>query len=68
MTDQPLEDTTGPATLRMPQQAPPIDRTAAIPPGTDSETPGVEANILPMWWDNFGGQSPWRPGGPFIVS
>ncbi|MGW2086279.1 hypothetical protein [Streptomyces sp. NPDC001880] len=31
---------------QMPQQTPPIDRTAAMPAGADSDTPGIEANSL----------------------
>ncbi|MGW2086278.1 hypothetical protein [Streptomyces sp. NPDC001880] len=33
---------------QMPQQTPPIDRTAAMPAGADSDTPGVEANFVPL--------------------
>ncbi|MFE2023229.1 hypothetical protein ACFW9O_34940 [Streptomyces sp. NPDC059499] len=34
------------AMLQMPQLAPPVDRTAAVPAGADGDTPGVEANSL----------------------
>ncbi|MFE2023228.1 hypothetical protein ACFW9O_34935 [Streptomyces sp. NPDC059499] len=36
------------AMLQMPQLAPPVDRTAAVPAGADGDTPGVEANFLPL--------------------
>ncbi|MGW1374420.1 hypothetical protein ACWD6P_09090 [Streptomyces sp. NPDC002446] len=46
MNEQIMQDEVQPASavLQMPQQTPPIDRTAAIPAGADSDTPGVEAN------------------------
>ncbi|WCE02524.1 hypothetical protein PGH47_43045 (plasmid) [Streptomyces sp. HUAS 31] len=36
------------AMLQMPQQAPPIDRTAATPGRADGNAPGVEADFLPL--------------------
>ncbi|MGW9597661.1 hypothetical protein ACWHLZ_46300 [Streptomyces chartreusis] len=61
MIDQITRDGTLPtsAVLQMPQQTPPIDRMAATPGHADSNTPGVEANMLYPWWD----QEPPRPGG-----
>ncbi|MFH9819021.1 hypothetical protein [Streptomyces sp. NPDC017230] len=34
--------------MQLPQQTPPIDRTAAMPGSTGDGTPGVEANVLPL--------------------
>ncbi|MGW1374419.1 hypothetical protein ACWD6P_09085 [Streptomyces sp. NPDC002446] len=50
MNEQTIRDEVQPtsAVLQMPQQTPPIDRTAAMPAGADSDTPGVEPNILPL--------------------
>ncbi|MFI1398653.1 hypothetical protein [Streptomyces sp. NPDC020681] len=48
MIDQTTRDESRPvfASLQMPQQAPPIDRTSARPAGTNGDTSGVEANGL----------------------
>ncbi|MGW9597660.1 hypothetical protein ACWHLZ_46295 [Streptomyces chartreusis] len=50
MNDQITRDGTLPtsAMLQMPQQTPPIDRMAATPGHADSNTPGVEADFLPL--------------------
>ncbi|MFI1398655.1 hypothetical protein [Streptomyces sp. NPDC020681] len=50
MNDQTTRDESRPvfASLQMPQQAPPIDRTPAGPAGTNGDTSGVEANFLPL--------------------
>ncbi|MGW1374422.1 hypothetical protein ACWD6P_09100 [Streptomyces sp. NPDC002446] len=66
MIDQNLDDVTGPATLQMPQQAPPINRTAARPQGAGSDAPGVEADVLPWLWDDW--DRPWGPDAPMIVA
>ncbi|MEV5817215.1 hypothetical protein [Streptomyces mutabilis] len=36
------------AMLQMPQQNPPIDRTAAVSANTDPDAPGVEADFIPL--------------------
>ncbi|MET9670261.1 hypothetical protein ABZY19_33700, partial [Streptomyces sp. NPDC006475] len=51
MNDQTMRDeATRPvfASLHMPQQTPPIDRTSASPGGTGDDTSGVEADFLPL--------------------
>ncbi|MFE5197967.1 hypothetical protein ACFQ93_30225 [Streptomyces sp. NPDC056601] len=36
------------AVLEMPQQSPPIDRTAAVAANADTDAAGVEADFLPL--------------------
>ncbi|WP_329583258.1 hypothetical protein [Streptomyces sp. NBC_01361] len=36
------------AMLQMPQQNPPIDRTAAVAAHADTDAPGVEADFFPL--------------------
>lgn len=36
------------ATLQMPQQTPPIDRTTTTPTNTDPDNPGIEPDFLPL--------------------
>ncbi|MGW2086281.1 hypothetical protein [Streptomyces sp. NPDC001880] len=53
--DQPLEDTTGPATLQMPQQAPPILRdAAAMSAGALGVAAGIEADFEFDWFTSLG--------------
>ncbi|MGW1374421.1 hypothetical protein ACWD6P_09095 [Streptomyces sp. NPDC002446] len=62
MIDQNLDDVTGPATLQMPQQAPPINRNAAMSAGALGATAGAEADMLPTHlWDTL----PWMESGPY---
>lgn len=48
MNEQNIQDEIQPvsATLQMPQQNPPIDRTAAVPASTDTDAAGIEAASL----------------------
>ncbi|MFD8197865.1 hypothetical protein [Streptomyces wuyuanensis] len=47
MNDRLVRDelVSGSALLQTPRQAPPIDRTAAMPAGAHGDTPGIEANF-----------------------
>ncbi|MER6847056.1 hypothetical protein ABT322_08540 [Streptomyces flaveolus] len=50
MTELNTRDEVQPASaaLQMPQQNPPVDRTAAVSANTGPEAPGVEADFLPL--------------------
>ncbi|MGW1374423.1 hypothetical protein ACWD6P_09105 [Streptomyces sp. NPDC002446] len=50
-----VEDMTGPATLQMPQQAPPILRNAAASAGALGVTAGVGANFDFDFFGSLGG-------------
>ncbi|MFD8197864.1 hypothetical protein [Streptomyces wuyuanensis] len=67
MNDRLVRDelVSGSALLQTPRQAPPIDRTAAMPAGTHGDTPGVEANIVAgdeMYLH------PWLRSHPFLMT
>ncbi|WP_318218777.1 hypothetical protein [Streptomyces sp. SCL15-6] len=50
MTELNMRDEVQPASamLQMPQQTPPIDRTAAVSANAEPDAPGVEADFLPL--------------------
>ncbi|MGW7647110.1 hypothetical protein [Streptomyces bobili] len=50
MNEPTMRDESRPAfaSLQMPQQAPPVDRTTTRPGANDGDASGVEANFLPL--------------------
>ena len=52
-----------PTGLGMPQQAPPVDRTAAITSAAYGDTPGIEAS---SFWDTLGDIG--KVAGPVLMS